>query len=376
MQYDPNTPAESEGFIPASDPNDSDKSLVVRATTTASQPRLVSVALSPEILENAESRRAIMFQRAPRLGLERLARFVQRDLEVSAVMISLVEGDQQVALYASGLPEPWASRQSLPLTQALSQYPVTSGDSFIIEDALQHSWLHTNAAMQDTGMRAYAGLPLVGVDGQILGALCAVDQQPRRWKSAQVEVLRRVALQIANILALDLATQSLRILMRQQPAAGAEDRCLAVLARIFRWDVVSLWRQQYGATEVDCAALWRSERLAGPVEDAYIERIRQFKMPPGETLVGMVAKSREALWIPDIERESRAPLRTTMTKLQLKSVFVFPVTLGTRVICVIASLSRESNPYGQELGSTIAVLGGQIGAYLLKAQRQAAGTVH
>src|SRR5690348_6919851 len=116
MQYEPHIPAEAEGLIPASDKldsdkSDSDKSLAVRAsTTTSSQPRLVSVALSPEILENADSRRVIMFQRAPRLGLERLARFAQRSLDVSAVLISLVEGDQQVALYASGLQEPWASR--------------------------------------------------------------------------------------------------------------------------------------------------------------------------------------------------------------------------------------------------------------------------
>jgi len=381
MQDEPHIPAATEGLIPDSDKldsdkSDSDKSFAVRAPTTTSQPRLVSVALSPEILENADSRRVIMFQRAPRLGLERLARFAQRSLDVSAVLISLVEGDQQVALYASGLQEPWASRQSLPLTQALSQYPVTSRDSFIIEDAMQHSWLHTNAAMQDTGMRAYAGLPLIGVDGQILGALCAVDPTPRRWTGAQVEMLRHIAFQIANLLALDLATQALRILMRQQPGADAQDRCLAVLGRVFHWDIVSLWRQQQGVEEVDCAALWRSERLAGPVEDAYVERFRQLKLPPGESMVGVVAKSGVPLWAPDIEREARAALRSTMATLQLRSAFVFPVTLGTRVVGVISCSSRDHTPYGQELLSSISVLGGQVGAYLLKTLRQAGGTAH
>lgn len=376
MQYDTHTPAENEGFTPASDPLDSDKFPVARAPISISQPRLVSVALSPEILENADSRRAIMFQRASRLGLERLARFVQRSLDVSAVLISLVEGDQQVGLYASGLPEPWASRQNLPLTQALSQYPVTSRDSFIIEDALQHSWLHTNAAMQETGMRAYAGLPLIGVDGQILGALCAVDPNPRRWTSAQVEILQRVAFQITNLLALDLATQALRILMRQQPGADSQDRCLAVLGRVFRWDTVSLWRQQPGAEEVSCAAFWHSDELASPIAEAYIERFRQLKLPPGASLVGAVGRSGEPLWVPDIEREPRAMLRSTMAKLQLRSGILFPATIGTRVTDVVSCLSREPMPYGQELASVLAVLGGQIGAYLLKMRRHTAETVH
>src|SRR5262245_8785582 len=52
------------------------------AAPAASQPSLMSLAFSPRILSSEESRRAIMFQRAPRLGLERLARFVQLDLDV------------------------------------------------------------------------------------------------------------------------------------------------------------------------------------------------------------------------------------------------------------------------------------------------------
>lgn len=328
MQYEAHTPVETAGVIPDSSAIDSGKQFAFRASS--SQPSLVSIALTPQILNTAENRRAIMFQRAPRLGLERLARFVQRSLGVSAVAISLVDGDQQVALYASGLPEPWASRQNLPLAQALSQYPVTSRDSFIIEDALQHPWLHTNAAMQDTGMRAYAGLPLIAMDGQILGALCAVDQQSRRWQCEEIELLQRIALQITNILALDLATQALRILMRQRARVDAQDRCLELLGRVFGWATVSLWEQPSGAELVGCAGCWQREELSGPVKDAYIERFRQLKLAPGTSLVGVVTKSGAPLWVPDIEQETRVMLRTTMLKLRVKSAFVFPVTAQAR----------------------------------------------
>lgn len=43
---------------------------------------------------------------------------------------------------------------------------------------------------------------------------------------------------------------------------------------------------------------------------------------------------------------------------------------------VISCLSREAMPHGQELESVIAVLGVQMGAYLLKMRQQASETVH
>ncbi len=377
MQYNTSTPAEPGGFLPYGGAADSGLHPALRRLleSVQSQPSVMSIALSPQILRSDESRRAIMFQRAPRLNLDRFARFVQRSLDVSAAVISLVEADQQVFLCSAGLPEPWASLHHVPLTQALSQYPVTSGNSFIIEDAPQHPWLHTNAAMQETGMRAYAGVPLISMDGQILGALCVVDRYPRRWQGDQIEVLRRIALQVANHFSLDLSTQALRILMRQHADADALDRCMDVLGRAFGWDVVSLWEELPGAEAFGCTTLWRREGLDSLVTNAYLDQFRQLKMPLGTSLFGLVMRSGAPLWIPDIERETRVSLRTTLVKLQLRSAFMFPVTIGTRCVGVISGLSRESPPHGEDLRGGVAMLGGQVGAYLLKTRQQEASAV-
>jgi hypothetical protein len=333
-------------------------------------PSLFSIALAPDILRSAEKRRAIMFQRAPRLDLDRFTRFVRRSLGVAAAAISLVEGDRQVFMCASGVQEPWASRQSLPLGETLSEYPVTLRDPIIIEDVLQHPRLHTNAAMQDMGVRAYAGLPLVGMDGQNLGALCVVDHRPRRWQHEQLDMLERVALQIANELALDLATQALRVLMRQpSPQPNALDRCMEVLAYPFGWDVVSLWERLPGTGVMGCTTLWRRDELGG--EDAYFERFHQLE--PG---VGLVAKSDTPLWVPDLDRENRVVLRSTLVTPRLKSAFVFPVAVGTRTTGVVGCLSRASPPHGHELVREVAMLGHQVGAYLLKIRPQAPEAAH
>src|SRR5581483_5234555 len=135
---------------------------------------------------------------------------------------------------------------------------------------------------------------------------------PRRWQGDQIEVLRRIALQVANHFSLDLSTQALRILMRQHADADALDRCMDVLGRAFGWDVVSLWEELPGAEAFGCTTLWRREGLDS-----------------------LVMKSGASLWIPDIERETRVSLRTTLVKLQLRSAFMFPVTIGTRCVGVI-----------------------------------------
>ena len=40
-------------------------------------------------------------------------------------------------------------------------------------------------------MVAYAGIPLVDPDDNVLGVLCAIDHEPRAWSDEDVSTLRR-----------------------------------------------------------------------------------------------------------------------------------------------------------------------------------------
>ena len=42
-------------------------------------------------------------------------------------------------------------------------------------------------------MVAYAGIPLVDPDDNVLGVLCAIDHEPRAWSDEDVSTLRRLA---------------------------------------------------------------------------------------------------------------------------------------------------------------------------------------
>ncbi|HMI56052.1 MAG TPA: PAS domain S-box protein, partial [Gemmatimonadaceae bacterium] len=48
-------------------------------------------------------------------------------------------------------------------------------------------------AERGTRARAYAGIPLLTEEGQTLGALCALDEQPREWSSRDIEALKTLS---------------------------------------------------------------------------------------------------------------------------------------------------------------------------------------
>jgi GAF domain-containing protein len=52
----------------------------------------------------------------------------------------------------------------------------------------------------DPKLRGYLGVPLIGRDGLLLGALCAIDYRQRRFTTAQVEAMSALARQVVLLL--------------------------------------------------------------------------------------------------------------------------------------------------------------------------------
>ena len=120
---------------------------------------------------------------------DRLARLTCRLLQAPAALISLVTADRQILMGAHGLPEPWVSSRQSPLSQSICQHVVTGNLPLIIADARIHPLVHDNPAVHELLMVAYLGVPLLGPDGEILGAVCAMDSTPRDWSEDDIETL-------------------------------------------------------------------------------------------------------------------------------------------------------------------------------------------
>lgn len=122
-------------------------------------------------------------------GFDGLARLTCRLLETPAALISLVTPDRQIVMGAHGLAEPWAGLRQSPLSHSICRHVVTSNATLIIADARLHPLVRDNAALHELLALAYLGVPLHGPDGEVLGAVCAMDSTPRDWSEDDIETL-------------------------------------------------------------------------------------------------------------------------------------------------------------------------------------------
>jgi GAF domain-containing protein len=137
--------------------------------------------------------------------MDELADWVREALGVPVALVSLVHADVQVFPGMVGLPEPWASKRSTPLSHSFCQHVVRTAEPLVVTDAREHPMLQGNLAVPELGVVAYAGMPLTDEDGRVLGSLCAIDTEPRRWTDSDLTLLRRIAAACAAELRLRLA---------------------------------------------------------------------------------------------------------------------------------------------------------------------------
>jgi two-component system cell cycle sensor histidine kinase/response regulator CckA len=137
--------------------------------------------------------RTALLDTPPEEAFDRLTRMAARLLGAPVSLITLITDDRQFFKSAMGLPEPWASRRSAPLSHSFCHQVAVSGEPLIVEDTRRHPLLRANPAVREFGWIAYAGVPLVTRDGWAVGAFSVVDGMPRLWSERDVTLLRDLA---------------------------------------------------------------------------------------------------------------------------------------------------------------------------------------
>jgi GAF domain-containing protein len=131
---------------------------------------------------------------APEASFDRLTRVAATALNAPIALVSIVDEDRQFLKSCVGVVEPWASRREMPLSHSYCQHAVaSSSEPLVVPDAREHPLLRDSAAIRNIGAVAYAGVPLVGSDGQALGTLCVIGHARREWSAEEVALLREIA---------------------------------------------------------------------------------------------------------------------------------------------------------------------------------------
>ena len=158
--------------------------------------------------------------------LDRLARMIARllDAPIAAVSLILPSGQRFLGLSA---PDAWNDgARETPLSVAVCQHVVASGQALVVGDATTSS-LTASETMRRLQVQAYIGVPLVTREGIALGACCAMDLRAHHWTSDDRAVVE------------DLAT----LAMAEIERGVAEDRLVtaldAVQDGVWEWDMTT-----------------------------------------------------------------------------------------------------------------------------------------
>jgi hypothetical protein len=132
----------------------------------------------------------------PDARIDRIARMARELLGASGAAVTFLDHDRQWIKSAVSLrPDDIARLGSFCNTT------ISRSRLFVVEDATKdarfagHPWV-----VGDERVRFYAGYPIEAPEGVRVGALCVVDDQPRRFSRADASLLRDLALQVQDLL--------------------------------------------------------------------------------------------------------------------------------------------------------------------------------
>ena len=158
----------------------------------------------------AALRQTMLLDTPPEPTFDRITQLAAKLLGTPVALISLVDIDRQFFKSILGLPEPWKSQRQTPLTHSFCKHVVHSGQTLVVNDSRENPLVLENLAVRDLNVIAYMGAPLLGLGGQPIGALCAIDGVPRSWTPEQAQLLNDLAAFVVAEIGARRATDSER----------------------------------------------------------------------------------------------------------------------------------------------------------------------
>jgi diguanylate cyclase (GGDEF)-like protein len=134
---------------------------------------------------------------------DRITRLAQRVFGTSMSAFTLVDSDRQWFKSTVGMGD----NEEDPLETGFCPHAILVPETTVVEDARNDERFHDNPlVLSDPGIRFYAGHPVAGPGGEVLGTLCVIDHEPRARADFDAEALREFAAMVeAEVASLSLA---------------------------------------------------------------------------------------------------------------------------------------------------------------------------
>lgn len=128
-------------------------------------------------------------------AFDRLAQLAAKILDAPLTIVSLVGADKQYFVADYGLPSPFKESRELPIDSSICRYTL-EGESIISSNALGDPLLKFHPSTGPWGIVALIVIPLINIDGHVLGTFCAIDSKEREWSEYEIGVMQELTLSV------------------------------------------------------------------------------------------------------------------------------------------------------------------------------------
>jgi GAF domain-containing protein len=143
-----------------------------------------------------------LFNAALRQRLTEISKWTSDRLGVPTALVSVVLDSAVYHAGGHGVTGWMAAAEGTPIEWAFCAHAVLSGERvYVVTDAAASPVHSRSPLVTDQGIRAYAGAPLTDPGGQVLGMHCVTATSPREFTADELDVLRRTADEIMEVLA-------------------------------------------------------------------------------------------------------------------------------------------------------------------------------
>ena len=167
--------------------------------------------------------------------------------------ITLVDEDRSFWKSCVGVDLQQTGGRQNPARESFCYFLVGLGDRFVVEDAAEDPRTRDHPSVAPMKIGAWAGYPILGPAGEVLGSMCVIDENPHPWQPAELAALGTLARAVSNEINLrgTLAAARESLLVSQALARSLQDSLLPpVLRPVPGLDVAASYQPAAGGTTV------------------------------------------------------------------------------------------------------------------------------
>ncbi|MFF3443282.1 PP2C family protein-serine/threonine phosphatase [Streptosporangium sp. NPDC002721] len=166
----------------------------------------------------------------PEPSFDDLARLAARVTGTRRAFVTLVDDRRAFWKSAIGMGELSASERQNAVSDSPCHILVATNEPLLVDDAATDPRVRDLPAVELLGIGAWAGYPIHGPDGEVLGGFCVVDSVSRAWSDTDAQTLAILARAVSSEIRLrDALTRSERHVTELEAAGKVSARLARTL---------------------------------------------------------------------------------------------------------------------------------------------------